>query len=416
MARIIIKNLGPIKDIELEIKNINILFGPQASGKSLISRVIYFFENYIDNFVDNILITNKELSYEEHEELIFQSFHNKFYDFMQDNTFVKYIFDKDIYINIDNKNKTSYFTKLKEILVYINLNPNFKEKYYSAKMAYTDVYISLRKIVHIKHEKSLFIPDARNSINLLEKYSKIISIKEDILSFDWTIPQFISILSIINDKLADGIKRYSRGYLESQIPILDYCIELIGKILKGEYKVSNGEARIYITDDKYIKLNNASSGQREVLPILNIIFYLFGRNYNLFIEEPETHLFPEAQMYMMELLSAFVNSGNKIFFTTHSPYLLACANNLIYASNLAKGHENDKERLAKISEIVDKKSWIDYDNLSVNFIEDKGIAINILDKEEKLIDDKKIDYASDIIMEKFNSLFDEVETFDLEEQ
>ncbi len=99
---------------------------------------------------------------------------------------------------------------------------------------------------------------------------------------------------------------------------------------------------------------------------------------------------------------------------THSPYLLACANNLIYAGNLAKGHENDKERLTKISQIVNEKSWIDYDNLSVNFIEKDGTIINILDKEEKLIDDKKVDSASDIIMDKFNRLFDEVESFDLE--
>lgn len=419
MAKIIIKNLGPIEDIELEIKNINILFGPQASGKSIISRAIYFFENYIDNFIESIIMSDKETSSKEYEGQLLENFRNKFKEFIEEDTFVKYIFDDDIYITIDIKSKLCYFPKLNKILPTLKSalkkepDNNALFKIAESNVIYARKY--LRENLHIKHMQSFFIPDSRNSINLLENYSKIIYIKKDELPLDWTIPLFISDLSIINNKLADGIKKYSRAYLESQIPLLDYCIKLINKILKGEYKKVDNKARIYINDDKYISLDNASSGQREALPILNIIFYLFGGNCNLFIEEPETHLFPEAQMQMMELLAAFVNSGNKVFFTTHSPYLLACANDLMYASNLAKYKPNDRKRASEISKIVDERLWIDYDNLCVNFIEN-GTAINILDGEDKLIDDEKIDHASDIIMENFNDLFDKVEIFDLRDE
>lgn len=40
--KIIIKNLGPLKQVELDLKEIIILIGPQASGKSTIAKLIHF--------------------------------------------------------------------------------------------------------------------------------------------------------------------------------------------------------------------------------------------------------------------------------------------------------------------------------------------------------------------------------------
>ena len=37
-----IKNIGPLKDIELEIKKVNVFIGPQSSGKSTIAKIISF--------------------------------------------------------------------------------------------------------------------------------------------------------------------------------------------------------------------------------------------------------------------------------------------------------------------------------------------------------------------------------------
>ncbi len=370
MNKIIIKNLGPIKDIELEIKNINILFGPQVVGKSLIGRVIYFFENYIDDFFCNFLMA-KHRSYEELKEFLFQSFYAKFYNFIRDDTFIKYIFDDDIYISIDIKEMECHFDKLKEMLTTLEIywQKEREDIFNSITPIYrNEAFEYLKEVLHIKHTQSVFIPDTRNLINSLERYNyfAIPFTTRNILSLDWTLEKFVSISNIANYEL------------------------LLPKGI-GKYNLNNYETKI-----------------------INIILYFLSKKCYLFIEEPETYLFPETQAYIMELLARSANSGNRIFITTHSPYLLACANNLIYAGNLAKGHENDKERLAKISEIIDKKSWIDYDSLSVNFIEKDGTMINILDKEEKLIDDKKVDSASDIIMDKFNRLFDEVESFDLE--
>ena len=45
MQKIIIKNFGPVKDAEIEIKKVLVLIGEQASGKSTIAKLIYFFKS-----------------------------------------------------------------------------------------------------------------------------------------------------------------------------------------------------------------------------------------------------------------------------------------------------------------------------------------------------------------------------------
>ena len=50
MQKIIIKNFGPVQDAEIEIKKVLVLIGEQASGKSTIAKLIYFFKglsNYL---------------------------------------------------------------------------------------------------------------------------------------------------------------------------------------------------------------------------------------------------------------------------------------------------------------------------------------------------------------------------------
>ena len=43
MQRIKIKHLGPVQELEMEIKDFNLLIGEQATGKSTVAKAIYFF-------------------------------------------------------------------------------------------------------------------------------------------------------------------------------------------------------------------------------------------------------------------------------------------------------------------------------------------------------------------------------------
>lgn len=42
MASLEIRNLGPVKNVDLVINTVNVIIGPQSSGKSTIAKVISF--------------------------------------------------------------------------------------------------------------------------------------------------------------------------------------------------------------------------------------------------------------------------------------------------------------------------------------------------------------------------------------
>jgi predicted ATPase len=51
MQKIIIKNFGAIEYAEIEIKKVLVLIGEQASGKSTIAKLIYFFKTLRDDIL-----------------------------------------------------------------------------------------------------------------------------------------------------------------------------------------------------------------------------------------------------------------------------------------------------------------------------------------------------------------------------
>jgi len=45
--KLTVKNFAGITDLEIEVKRINILIGPQASGKSVCAKLLFYFKNFV---------------------------------------------------------------------------------------------------------------------------------------------------------------------------------------------------------------------------------------------------------------------------------------------------------------------------------------------------------------------------------
>ena len=54
--KLIVDNFLGIKHIELELGDINVLIGPQATGKSVCAKLLYFFKNYFNYLPYNIIM------------------------------------------------------------------------------------------------------------------------------------------------------------------------------------------------------------------------------------------------------------------------------------------------------------------------------------------------------------------------
>jgi AAA15 family ATPase/GTPase len=122
---------------------------------------------------------------------------------------------------------------------------------------------------------------------------------------------------------------------------------------------------------------------------------------NIFIEEPEAHLFPVSQKYIIELLSLLYNKWQYEFvLTTHSPYILTAINNAILAHDVIT--EKGKEA---VKDIFNPDFAIQYEDVRAYTIEN-GKLLSILDDETRLIGASVIDSVSDEFENVFNQLLE----------
>ena len=184
-------------------------------------------------------------------------------------------------------------------------------------------------------------------------------------------------------------------------PKLKLANKLIHNVLRGQYSNSEFGERIVHPNKGYVYLKNASSGQQESIRILQDAFLSIYQGNKLLriVEEPEAHLFPEAQMSTIQLLILMLNcspSGHLIL-TTHSPYTLTVINNLIYAAKVGKKNPT------KVNDIIHKDLWIPSENVSSYMLAD-GNATNIIDEELGEIKAELIDSISNEINRQYESL------------
>ena len=63
MAELVIQNFGPIRHCKIEEKRFMILIGAQASGKSTIAKVIFFFRTVAEDVIQQIRTKNNGNTY-----------------------------------------------------------------------------------------------------------------------------------------------------------------------------------------------------------------------------------------------------------------------------------------------------------------------------------------------------------------
>jgi len=423
MKRIIIKNFGAIKYFEMDLKKVNILIGPQASGKSTIAKSLFLVESvqkelieYIKNissrneithllqyfnkrlksFFVEIFGTTKHMNRFEIEFIISKDKNLKFY--LTNDGWVKIKYSELLKKEIENlKNDLNEFLKLNREL---ELNP-FDDKN-TTKRIYVFKNIS-KRIDDIFGSKTTieYIPAGRSLLTVFaEQIGEINRTKLDLITKRY-IEKIINLKKIFVDDLNMILENYKRYDIQKiDFKRVNLAIETIQKILKGNYKFKDGEERIYFEKNRYVKINFASSGQQEAVWILNQIYYLILHNISTFliVEEPEAHLYPEAQKNIVELMCLFGNkTNNNLLITTHSPYILSSLNNLLYAGRLYKNGFN--------VDFIDKYLTINIDNVNAYFIEN-GKKIDIIDYDLGEIKAEAIDSASEIINSEYNRLLD----------
>lgn len=411
-----IQNFLIIQDVELHLNKMNVLIGPQASGKSLIAKLCYFFKN-ISSHMTRSMVTQKN----KHglDEVVFIDFENRFprntwegTDFCIDYTYC------DFSITLLGVKNEGNATKL-----ILNFNKNLinfydkEKKYYSEVIGIDDNtlnilnemqdgplsrYQSYRSIFDVFLQKKndffsseLFVPAARSSFANIQK--NIFTLIVNDIELDHFITGFGSLYEKIKTKYTQRHEKCDDKQLMHELD------QLIQVIVNGQYEHANEKDWI-IQQGRKIELCYASSGQQESLPmLLMLLMYplLYKQKSFFFIEEPEAHLFPTAQSQVMAFLSyLYTKFETGFFLTSHSPYILSSLNNHILADEVVQAGKMKPE---KFTELNGYGLPIAYDDVSAYTVLDGGVT-SLKNDEYRMIGGDMLDSVSDHFGEVTNQL------------
>ena len=388
--KLAIKNFGPIKAASLNFKRVNVLIGPQSSGKSTILKIASFC-NWLEKQI--------QLSQDP----------------------MKWVSQQSIKDQLLSFHRLEGYAVAGSEIAFKSETISICIRFLEQNRIETDFHWCDHKRWAYKRTKNTYIPAERNIVAAIPNWIDI--------NFD----RFNNLRNYMAEwgtarKFFDQLHK-----LEIQEMGVSYFFDQSEEIDKV---VQNG---------KTIKFSNASSGLQSFIPQYTLLSYLFDNalynepaslrkletiahikriieldlglkradvldNYQwnngvkVFLEEPEQNLFPRTQYGLIKWLARKLNGNklNELFVSTHSPYILSSLNNLIQAHESSQKGNASKSIVKKIMKQTD---YVNFEDVSVYGI-DKGRAKTLLDKENRLISQSFLDSASIDISKEFSRLLD----------
>ncbi len=383
--RLIVKNFGPIKEVDINLSKVTVFIGEQASGKSVLAKLATLLSNptvYETQYVRDWIIP------------LLEGFNIK--TFLVDDSYASFENEKFTF-GIDKKRgfKTFKDERLKALNQELNdiLKNEEQNEYYPFLedpseqqtrdyFATKDYLSAALTIVNVKFKtlfsQSVYVPTERNLISILSK-SLFNLLKNDV-----ELPSFVKAFGSLFESARKIIK-------ETDIHILNL-----------KYSFSENSDRITLANGNQIDLIESSSGIQSIIPLVVVIDAVPKRGSHLFIvEEPELNLYPTTQKALIEyLIEKCTHGDNRLIITTHSPYILTALNNCIQAKNVVNMHP---ESAGEVEKLVPSKYQLDYQDVAAFYV-GGGTAEPIMNEESQMIDANAIDDVS----EQLGSIFDQL--------
>lgn len=440
MQKLIVDNFKQITHAEIEVKDFLLLIGPQASGKSTIAKLIYFFKFIQQFYIDMFSVDAPEMS----GDVFMVNFNlriiSKFQEYFSFNEIPDPNFQIHFLLSSEN-NKNMYFN-VKDDKVMVG----FSQSMHDSLIESTEKLLALQK-----QSKELIAQDPANEMKIrTEFYGRVL--KESCDTFEDVktglyIPAGRNITVSFSEQfqmlffghLSDKQKHiggseeeiirsfmlhskrlvdfFSNGYRQKlNNPFGQLVLNIAKKILKGIYKNENGTESIQIDDKNSVSLGNASSGQQESIRIIQDLIFILCNNVDTtrIIEEPEAHIYPEAQKLLIELMVLIANHcHSQMIVTTHSPYVLSTFNNMLYYSKVLKAHPSKREELERhfLSETLNTANQeflgVNADRFEAYSLDQSRdvYCLSIKDNTTKLIGDNFFDSETEKLNDDFAFLY-----------
>jgi hypothetical protein len=386
--RLQIKNFFSVEDFDWIIKDVNVITGGIAAGKSLCIKLAYFFESILHkiiSFADKGVFT-RQLVYARITEEFNKIFHSQNHEHDYRDTIIKYTFTvSESSLKFDLSAKWDKNTGgLKWHSIYINEHiAQWRNKIKSQNKKDIDAVrrTILKDVTGEFHNcfpiMTVFLPTTRAIASVVNTSKTDNTITQDIFLNEFILSTNFNFWMTDNEKLSN-----------TNMILRPYKLSVS---IKEDKKAVPKELVFRTTgkNKREITPLEMSSGQQEVIFLLLIMnslyessyfrydgkinFFSFN-NFSLFIEEPSTHLFPQEQKttieFIVNIFRMLKDSSNKkprFFITTHSPYTLNVINNILFKGKIIKDHP---DQLKNINKKI-RFPHLFHDEISACFINDK---------------------------------------------
>lgn len=291
MTKLKVENFGPIKSVDLNLGDLNILIGPQASGKSLF---LELFKLVMDSA--NIVDVLRKYNYILPKNNV--------------NPFLDYYFGEGLHLLFTTKTRILYEDKAFSISEL--LKPSKKKR---------------------NTKETVFYVPAQRILGILDGRPK------NFMEFDGSTPYVLK-------NFSETLRVFIQGGLGNPDVIFPMRARLKVAVRQSIDKSVFHGAKVVIDQTSGLRkmklsVNNVSlpfmtwsAGQKEFMPLLLAMYCLSGPPTSVInksdykwvvIEEPEMGLHPKAiQAVILEIIE-LIQSGYKVIVSTHSPTLLEFA-------------------------------------------------------------------------------------------
>lgn len=342
MRHLVIRNIGPVKEADIELKQICVIIGPQSLGKSTILKVSSYC-----TWVEKKIELQQKPSIFEGEKFVkpLMTFH-KMGDYFNENSFISYESDymKFSYSHSEKafsfewkeakwdyrRPKISYIPSERNLVAVIpnwfeiSLEQNnirsFMTEWETARRSTT----SLLDVLHL-NVSYRYDPDLKKDMVKIQDGS-IMDITDISSGLQSLIPLYVH-LNYLNSTLThSGIPSKIAGdWVNEELQIIIYEELFVKKgrtqIVRDDKKGDELYGRFY-RDGKLLLNFSHASDIEDYEKILKR--YTMTDHFDIFLEEPENNLFPPTQAGLTRWLMDMANGerANSFFIATHSPYVL----------------------------------------------------------------------------------------------
>jgi len=382
-----IRNFGPIREADIQLRDLTIFVGPQATGKSLAAQALYFLRG-----LEDLLSPSTNAPRESVLSALQWWLGNEPSVYTKPGTLLRW---NDFELSQEERQQVQWEQN--------SLNPNDAMKKRIQTWWEKGTQHAKTQVDYSKTQ--VYIPAGRTLYSFLTLSSALPLISRFRPEQQW--PGYII---TFYETLGKALERLSRD--QGQVGLFSDSVSLrhleqeIQPILKGQIQYSH-DTIVLKTEQVLLRPVNIATGQMEVWPFWAIIESglksgTLAPGSQIYFEEPEAHLHPGAQRSVMAMVAFLVRRGVRVLLTTHSPYILYAVNNFLMAQKvLDAGHTLPADVLSETA--------LRPEQVAAYRFSPDGSVHNIMDMEVGLIDEDELDQVADDLGATFTRLQERLE-------